>query len=160
MRVYDHAACTEYCKDFTIALKMIDVIDKKQMYNSVITQKEYACKDWNCIISVFLMSFNVHFVFNGYACFMCISLKTASGFPWLFLGQGLAFFNENSLATLLLHMFGFKDCHWPHGSFVHCHDRVFCMRSKSQRFFCKQTVMLHNKPTTIAMSSACGTVSR
>jgi len=32
-RVYDHAGCTEYCKDFTVALKMIDVIDKKQMYN-------------------------------------------------------------------------------------------------------------------------------
>jgi len=37
---------------------------------------------------MFLTSFNVYFVF-GYACFMCICLKTAI---WLFLGQGLAFF--------------------------------------------------------------------
>jgi len=36
-RVYYHAGCTEYCKNFTVALKMIDVIDKKQMYDSVIT---------------------------------------------------------------------------------------------------------------------------
>ena len=28
-RVYYHAGCTEYCKNFTVALKMIDVIDKK-----------------------------------------------------------------------------------------------------------------------------------
>jgi len=28
-RVYYHAGCTEYCKSFTVALKMIDVIDKK-----------------------------------------------------------------------------------------------------------------------------------
>jgi len=30
-RVYDHAGCKEYCKDFTVALKIIDVIFKKQM---------------------------------------------------------------------------------------------------------------------------------
>ena len=36
-RVYYHAGCTEYCKNFTVALKMIDVIDKKQMHDSVIT---------------------------------------------------------------------------------------------------------------------------
>jgi len=36
-RVHDHAGCTEYCKDFTVNLKMIDVIGKKQMYESVIT---------------------------------------------------------------------------------------------------------------------------
>jgi len=28
-RVYDHAGCTDYCKDFTVALKMIDVFNKK-----------------------------------------------------------------------------------------------------------------------------------
>jgi len=29
---------------------MIDVIDKKQMYNSEIMQKENASKEWNCIL--------------------------------------------------------------------------------------------------------------
>jgi len=42
--------------------------------------KENASEDWNCIISMFLRSFNIYFVF-GYACFMCICLKTAI---WLF----------------------------------------------------------------------------
>jgi len=32
---------------------MIDVIDKKQMHDSVITEKEYASKDWTCVIDVF-----------------------------------------------------------------------------------------------------------
>jgi len=31
---------------------MINVIDKKQMYDSVIMGKENASKEWNCIISV------------------------------------------------------------------------------------------------------------
>jgi len=35
-------ACTECCKDFSVALKMIAVIDKKQIYGSVIMRKEYA----------------------------------------------------------------------------------------------------------------------
>jgi len=30
-RVYDHAGYKEYCKDFTVALKIIDGIYKKQM---------------------------------------------------------------------------------------------------------------------------------
>jgi len=79
-RVYNHAGCTKYLKDFTVALKMINVIDKKQMYDSVIMGKENASKEWNCIISMFLTSFNVCFVF-GYAYFMCVFLKTAI---WLF----------------------------------------------------------------------------
>jgi len=79
-RIYYHAGCTEYCKNFTVALKMIDVIDKKQMHYSVIMGKEYASKDWTCVISMFLTSFNVYFV-CGCACFMCICLKTAI---WLF----------------------------------------------------------------------------
>jgi len=41
-RVYYHAGCREYCNNFTVALKMIYVIDKKQMHDSVITWKEYA----------------------------------------------------------------------------------------------------------------------
>jgi len=77
---------------------MIDVIDKKQMYDSAITGKENASKDWNCIISMFLTSFNVYFVF-GYSCFTCraICLKTAICF---FEGQGLALFDEDRLANL------------------------------------------------------------
>jgi len=59
---------------------MFDVFNKKQMYDSVITGKENAWKYWNCVISLFLTSFSVYFVF-GYACFMCVSLKTAI---WLF----------------------------------------------------------------------------
>jgi len=55
---------------------MINFIDKKRMYNSVIMGKENASKEWNYIIAMFLTSFNVYFVF-GYACFMCICLKTA-----------------------------------------------------------------------------------
>jgi len=86
-RVYDYAGCKEYCKDFTIALKMFDVFKKKQMYDSVITGKENASKDWKYIISMFLASFNMYLAF-GYERFMCIYLKTAI---WLFLGQGLAF---------------------------------------------------------------------
>jgi len=75
---------------------MIDLIDKKQMYDSVITGKENASNEWNCIVSISLTSFNVYFVF-GYAYFMFVFLKTAI---WLFLGQGLAFFDEERLATL------------------------------------------------------------
>jgi len=80
-KVYYHAGCTDYYKNFTVALKMIDVIDRKQMHDSVITGKEYASKDWTCAISMFLTSFNVYFV-CGCACFMCLCLKTAI---WLFL---------------------------------------------------------------------------
>jgi len=36
---------------------MIDVIDKKQMHDSVITGKEYASKDWTCAISGFFKAF-------------------------------------------------------------------------------------------------------
>jgi len=67
---------------------MINAIDKKQMYDSVIIGKENASKEWDCTISMFLTSFNVYFVF-GYACIMCICRKTAI---WLF----LAFFGTRS----------------------------------------------------------------
>jgi len=73
-RVDYHAGSTEYCKIFSVAQKMIYVIHKKQMHDSVITGKEYASKDWICVVSMFLTSFNVYFV-CGYACFM-------SGFFW------------------------------------------------------------------------------
>jgi len=38
-RVSFHVGCTEYCKNFTVALKMIDVIDKKTKHDSVTTGK-------------------------------------------------------------------------------------------------------------------------
>jgi len=80
---------------------MIDAIDKKQMCHSVITGKDIASKEWKCIIAMVLTSFNVYFVF-GYAYFMCslYAAKLLSGLFWLFLGQGLAFFGEDRLATL------------------------------------------------------------
>jgi len=40
------------------------------MYDSVITGKLNASKEWNCVVSMFLTSFNVYFVFD-YAYFMC-----------------------------------------------------------------------------------------
>jgi len=40
-RVYDHAGCKDIAK---VALKMIAVLNKKQMYDSVITRKENASK--------------------------------------------------------------------------------------------------------------------
>jgi len=46
-------------QDFTHALKINDFIDKKQMHDSVITGKVNAFKEWNCIVSMFLTSFNV-----------------------------------------------------------------------------------------------------
>jgi len=55
---------------------MINVIDKKQMYDSVITGRETASKEWNHMISMFVTSFNIYFVFV-YARFMCLCLKTA-----------------------------------------------------------------------------------
>jgi len=60
MRVYDHAGC----KDFSVALKIFNVFYKKQMtemYNSAFTGKENASENWNCILSMFLTSFNVYF---------------------------------------------------------------------------------------------------
>jgi len=60
---------------------MIDVIDKKQLHDSIITGKEYACKDWTSVISMVLTSFNVYFV-CGCACFMYICLKSVT---WIFL---------------------------------------------------------------------------
>ena len=99
-KVYYHAGCTEYCKNFTVALKMIDVIDKKQMHDSAIMGKEYPSKNWTCVISMFLTSFIVYFV-CGCGCFICICLRTATWVYLAFLGQGLAFFGEDRLATLL-----------------------------------------------------------
>jgi len=60
------------------ALKMIDVIDKKQMYDSVITGKENASNDWNCIISIFVTRLNVYFV---WFCMLCGFFLRSS---WIF----------------------------------------------------------------------------
>jgi len=30
-RVYDHAKCKEYCKDFTVVLKVLDIFNKKKV---------------------------------------------------------------------------------------------------------------------------------
>jgi len=60
-RVYDHAGCKEYCKDFTVALKFFDVFNKKQMYDSVFAGKEIAYKNLSCILSMFLTSFIIYF---------------------------------------------------------------------------------------------------
>jgi len=75
-------------KKITFALKIINVINKKQMYDSVNMGKENASKEWDCIISMFLTTFKVYFVF-GYACIMCTCRKIAI---WLF----LAFFGTRS----------------------------------------------------------------
>ena len=73
---------------------------KNKRTTDVITGKENASKDWTCVISMVLTSFNVYFV-CGCACFMCICLKTAIWLFLAFLGQGLDFFGEDRLATLL-----------------------------------------------------------
>jgi len=45
MRVYDHAWCKEYCKDFTVALKIFDEFNRNQMYDSVFTGNENVSED-------------------------------------------------------------------------------------------------------------------
>jgi len=79
MRVYEHVGCTEYCKDFTVVLKMIDVIDKKQMYDRVITGNENASIDWNYSKSLFLMSFKCLFCVLLWIFYVYMSLKMLSG---------------------------------------------------------------------------------
>jgi len=84
---------------------MLDAFNKKRMYVSVITGKENASEDWNCITSMFLTSWkwirielhhiSFSFVFD-YSCFICVCLKTVI---WIFLVLGLAFCDER-LATL------------------------------------------------------------
>ena len=76
---------------------MFDVFDKKQMYDSAITWKENASKDWNYIISMFLTSSNIYFVF-GYACFISTCFKTAIWLCLFFLRQGLVFFKDRLAA--------------------------------------------------------------
>jgi len=44
MGVYDYAGCKEYCKDFIAAIKIFNVFNKKQMYDSVFTEKKLLIK--------------------------------------------------------------------------------------------------------------------
>jgi len=84
MGVYDHAGCKEYCKDFTVVLKIFDVFNKKQQYDSVFTGKENASKNWNCILSMFLTSFNIYFCLVMHVLCVAHVLELLSGLFWLF----------------------------------------------------------------------------
>jgi len=44
-RVYYHAGCKEYCKDFSVTLKMFNLFNKKQISDRVITRKGNASED-------------------------------------------------------------------------------------------------------------------
>ena len=60
------------------------------MHDSVITGKEYASKDWTCVISMFLTSFNVHCILCVVVHVLCVYASkllsgffgTSSGFFW------------------------------------------------------------------------------
>jgi len=39
---------------------MFNIFNKKQMYDTVLMGQENASTNWNCIISMFLMSFNIY----------------------------------------------------------------------------------------------------
>jgi len=98
--VYNHAGAQNIWKYFTFALKIIDVIDKKQMHGRVITGKENACKQWNCI-TVYRCFWRV--LMSVLCLVMHVLCVYASKLLSGFLGQGLAFFGEDRLATLLCH---------------------------------------------------------
>jgi len=59
--IYGHAGCKKYCKDFIVALKFFDLFNKKQMFDSVFTEKENASKNWNSILSMLLKSLDIYF---------------------------------------------------------------------------------------------------
>jgi len=72
----DHAGSKECCKDFAFALKVFDVFNKKQMYVNVITGKENASEDQNCITSMFQATFyNLCLVMLRYV--LCVCFMTA-----------------------------------------------------------------------------------
>jgi len=113
------SGCTKYWKyftySFTISLKMINAIDKKQMYDNVIMGKENASKECNCCI------INHTDVSDEFWCLFCVwfcifffcrlyALKLVSGFFWDKKEKGLAFFGEDKdrLGTLVegaMHIF-------------------------------------------------------
>ena len=78
------AGCKEYCKDFTVALKVFDVFNTKQQYNSVFTGKENASKNWNCILSMFLTSFNIYFCLVMHVLCVAHVSELLTGLFWLF----------------------------------------------------------------------------
>jgi len=72
------------------------------MHDSLITRKEYASKDWTCVISMFLTSFDV--LFCVWLCMFYVYTVCLKTVIWLFvtfLGEGLDFFGEDRLATML-----------------------------------------------------------
>ena len=127
-RVCNRAGCTKYWKDFTVALKMIEFIDKKQIYDSVISGKVNVSKEWNCIVSMLLTSVNVCFVF-GYAYFMCWCLKTAVWLFWVTAGWQPCYQKQWKVCSVtwhpavLLHLTATAVWHdsewkkWPEGTF-------------------------------------------
>ena len=50
---------------------MIDVFNQKQMYNSVITEKESASEDWNCIN----VSEELQYLFWGQLCMFHVHMS-------------------------------------------------------------------------------------
>jgi len=62
---------------------MFDIFDNKQMYDRVFKGEENGSKDWNCILSMFLTSYNIYFVIV-YVCFICMCFKSVI---WLFLDK-------------------------------------------------------------------------
>jgi len=75
----------------SVALKTFDIFNKKQTYNSVFTGQEYASKNWNCIVLMFLMSCNIYFCLVMHVLCSLHVLGLLSGLFWIFLRQGLAF---------------------------------------------------------------------
>jgi len=81
-RLYVQCRVHRILQIFTVATKIIDINDEKQMYDNVIPGKYNASKDWNCIISMFRISFHVYLMF-AFACFMySVCLKKAFWLEW------------------------------------------------------------------------------
>jgi len=78
--LYDHAGCKEYCKDFTLALQIFDVFNKKQMYDSVFPGKGNASKYWSCISSILLLNFKIYLCLVSSVQFIYASRPSAEYF--------------------------------------------------------------------------------
>jgi len=70
---------------------MLYVFNKKQMYDSVITGRENASRDWNCIISMFLTSFNTCSILCLVMNILCVYVLRPLPLFCTCLGQGLFF---------------------------------------------------------------------
>ena len=68
-RVYDHAKCKEYCKDFTVVLKVLDIFNKKKVRQCNHGERKcfsrFELYYYYTDVSDF---FKIYFVF-GYECF-------------------------------------------------------------------------------------------